>query len=404
VSELLVLKKKDKQVSGNGFIPLTRPTLPDLNEVMDMVQASYRSGIVTVGRLVDVFEREIQTFTGASHAVSVASCTSGLMLSYAALEAPEGSEVVVPSFTFAATVQAVIWNRLVPVFVDCLPGTLTMDPDEVRKAIGPKTVAICPVNVFGLAPDVDELEAISARDGIPLVFDSAQGLGSFYRDRPAGGFGLCEVFSLSPTKVITAIEGGVVTTNDKDFADRIRSMRDYGKGPDGQDMIFNGLSCRMSEFHAAVGILNLRNAASLISSRVRITCRYREKIAQFPGCSLQSWPADRSSTVNYCTIMIGDEAAVSRDDVYDLLTTRGIQTKRYFFPPVHLQTAIRSSPNRTVGVLPQTLFASSSSLALPLYSHIESNAQGRVLDALAGVFKARTCKGVPDGRRDGGLL
>ncbi len=266
-------------------LPIIRPTLPALEDVWNTVQESYNSGSVTVGKVVARFEAEVCCFCNVSHAVAMSNCTSGLMLSLAAMGFPQAAEVIVPSFTFAATVQAILWNRLSPVYVDCLPGTMTLDPAEVRRAIGPKTVAIVPVIIYGIPPDVDELEEISLSHCLPLVFDSAQGLGSTYRGRPVGGFGLCEVFSLSPTKVITAIEGGMVTTNNSALAEKLRSMRDYGKGPDGEDMLYNGLSARMSELHAAVGLLSLRNAENLIASRLSLIHRYRNRTQKPPRMS-----------------------------------------------------------------------------------------------------------------------
>ncbi len=263
---------------------------------------------------------------------------------------------------------------------------MTMDPAEVRKAIGPKTVAIVPVITYGLPPDMDELEEISRNHCIPLVFDSAQGLGSTYRGRSVGGFGLCEVFSLSPTKVITAIEGGMVTTNNRELAEKLRSMRDYGKGPDGEDMVYNGLSARMSELHAAVGLLSLRNAERLVTSRLTLIQRYRNRTQNLPGCRVQEFPEDRTSSGNYFTLLIGERAKADRDRVYQGLKGAGIQSKRYFFPPVHSQTAFRNRPHRVVGDLPHTWSSSSHSLALPLYSHMTETEQDRVLAVLESLL------------------
>jgi dTDP-4-amino-4,6-dideoxygalactose transaminase len=365
---------------------IIRPTLPDLEDFLSIVRESYASGMVTVGKLVGQFEAELSRYCGVEHAVAVSSCTSGLILGLAAMGFPAGAEVVVPSFTFAATVQAVLWNELTPVYVDCLPGTMTMDPDEVRKAIGPKTVAIFPVVTYGLPPDVDELEDIAQRHSIPLVFDSAQGLGATYRQQRMGGFGLYEVFSLSPTKVVTAVEGGVVTTNSGELAGKLRAMRDYGKGPDGEEMIFNGLSARMSELHAAVGLLSLRNAGNLVSSRLELIRRYREQTSSLPGCRVQEFPPDRTSSGNYFTLLIGEDARADRDQVYGALKDRGIQSKRYFYPPVHSQTAFRHRPLRLVGTLPHTWSCSRQSLALPLYSHMTATEQERVVAALEAVL------------------
>lgn len=196
------------QTSSLDTLPIICPTLPPLEQVMAMVRSSYETGAVTVGTVVARFEEQVCRFTGASHAVAVSSCTSGLILTFGALEFSEGAEVVVPSFTFAATVQALIWNRLTPVFVDCLPGTFTLDPERIAPALSSRTVAILPVGIYGLPPDIEELSWVSSRYGLPLIFDSAQTLGATYQGTPTGGFGLGEVFSLSPTKVVTAIEGG----------------------------------------------------------------------------------------------------------------------------------------------------------------------------------------------------
>ncbi len=351
-----------------------------------MVSEAYSQGSVTLGKVVASFEEEVAAFTRVQHAVAVSSCTAGLMLAFAALEIPDGAEVVVPSFTFAATVQSLMWNRLTPVFVDCDPGTLTIDPIEVERSLGTKTRAICPVTIYGLPPNMDELEALSEKHGIPLVCDSAQGLGSSYRGKPAGGFGLCEIFSLSPTKVITAVEGGLITTNDARLADKLRLMRDYGKGLDDQGMIYNGLSARMSELHAAVGLLSLRNADSLIGARHRLIDGYRDFAAQFPGCRVQELPEDRVSSGNYFALLIGEDARADIRTVFDALAQHNIRGKRYFYPPVHVQKAFQGSPYRVVGDLPNTCRASEEALALPLYSHMTADEQGRVCEVLREVL------------------
>lgn len=368
------------------FIPVFRPTLPPYEDFCLILNPSYESGIVTVGKTVENFETTALEYTGSKNAVAVSNCTSGLMLVFAALELSPNSEVILPSFTFAATVQALIWNNLIPVYVDCLPNTFTIDPAQVEKAITPQTSAIYAVNIFGLPPDVDELTNISARHGIPLVFDSAQGLGSVYKGKASGAFGQCEIFSLSPTKVITAIEGGLVTTNDDTLAVKLRSMRDYGKGPDGQEMIYNGLSARMSEFHASIGLLSLRNAEHLIGARMRLIQAYRDRLGTLPGCSVQEWPANRKSSGNYFTLLIGPKAKADRETVYQALWASKIQSKKYFYPPVHVQTAFKDRPHRVVGDLPNTWNVSRASLALPLFAHMTDEQQDRVCGVVEGVL------------------
>ena len=375
--------------SDQHFIPLTRPSLPDINNVLENLRESYASGTVTNGRLVKLFEEEVCRFTGARHAVAVSSCTSGLILALASKRFPAHSEVIVPSFTFAATVEAIVWNDLTPVYVDCLPETMTIDPGEVVRALGPDTAAVCPVNVFGLPPDVTSLTEISERYGLPLIFDSAQGLGSSFEGKASGCFGLCEAFSLSPSKVITAIEGGLITTDDTVTAERVKCMRDYGKSPDGDDMLFNGLSARMSELHACVGLLNLRRADALISSRVRLIRRYAERLANMPGCKTQQLPGDRTTSGNYFTLLVGEAASLPRDRLYEELKARSIYTKKYYAMPVHAQTAFRDRPHRIVGDLRHTWAATTESLALPLYGHLTDQEQDRVCDAIESLLGGR---------------
>ena len=142
-----------KVESMKELLPIIRPTLPPLREVAALLESSWESGIVTVGATVRAFEA-VCNLTGARHAIAVSSCTAGLMLVPRALHLPAGSEVIIPSFTFAATAQALVWNGLVPVFCDCLPRTCTLDPEDVERNVSPRTVAICPVYSFGLAPDM----------------------------------------------------------------------------------------------------------------------------------------------------------------------------------------------------------------------------------------------------------
>ena len=351
-------------------LPIIRPTLPPLSEVLTLLEEEWGVGAVTVGRLVKVFEEECRRQTGAQHAVALSSCTAGLMLVPRALRLRPGSEVIVPSFTFAATAQALVWNGLIPVFCDCLPGTCTLDPMDVERNLSPYTAAICGVAVYGLPPDIDRLLDIGRRAGLPVYFDSAQGLGATYKGQPLGAHGACEVFSLSPTKVVTAIEGGVFTTNDALLADRIRAMRDYGKDANGEDMIHLGLSARMSELHAAVGLWSLRHVHDLVNARSARIERYRRRLGELPGCRVQEFPGDRTTSGNYFVLFIEEGARRSRDDVHAWLKQAGIQTKRYFYPPVHEQSIFRRFPIRVSTRLTETRKVSREGLALPLYAHM----------------------------------
>jgi len=360
-------------------LSIIRPTLPSLSDVMQLVGPSWDSGTVTVGPTVRALEEEACIRTGARYTVALSSCTAGLMLIPRALGLPPGKEVIVPSFTFAATAQALLWNGLIPVFADCLPGTCTIDPEDVERNLSPDTAAICGVSIFGLPPDYEALLELGRRKGLPVYFDSAQGLGATYRGQPLGGFGACEIFSMSPTKVVTAVEGGLLTTNDQTLAERIRSMRDYGKDPvKGEEMHHLGLSARMSELHAAVGLLSLRRMGELVKARKELISIYRDRLGRLPGCWVQKFPADRTTSGNYFVLFITESAKRSRDEVYEALKAVGIQTKRYFYPPVHEQPLFQRFPKRVSVSLQHTPKISREGLALPLYSHMTLEEMNRV--------------------------
>jgi dTDP-4-amino-4,6-dideoxygalactose transaminase len=369
--------------SNMEVMPIIRPTLPAFRDFEELVRPGWEDGLLTTGSVVRAFEQEVCRRTGALNAVAMSSCTAGLMLAIRAMELPTGAEVIVPSYTFAATAQALVWNGLVPVFCDCLPDSLTLDPEDVERNLSPRTVAICPVYVYGGPPDIDPLLDVGDRHGLPVYFDSAQGLGAEYRGRKAGTFGTCEVFSLSPTKVVTAVEGGVICTGDSNLAVRLRSMRDYGKDPvDGEDMMYLGLSARMSEMHAAVGLLSLQRVDELVKARRLLIERYTSRLGQLPGCRVPAPPEDRTGSGNYFVLLIGPRARLNRDDVRATLKAQGIHTKRYFYPPLHEQALFRRVPCRFSDRLERTVVASREALALPLYSHMTLEQLDRVCRAV----------------------
>jgi len=348
--------------------PIIRPTVPEAGDLACEFGRIIESGIVTCGPRVAELERRAAEFLGAADCVAVSCCTSGLILAAKALGL--AGEVIVPAFTFAASAHALMWNGLKPVFCDSLPGTYNLDPDDVAGKITERTSAIMPVYIFGLPPDFDRLLPLAEERGLKVICDAAQALGASYRGRPAGSFGDAEVFSMSPTKVVTSVEGGLVAVRDREIARRLRSMRDYGKAADGCDMEFVGLSARMSELHAAVGLRCLAHCGELISRRAKLVALYRRELSGLRGVSFQDAPDDRTTTRNYMVIFVGGDAAMPRDSLCAALAERGIQTKRYFHPAVHEMSAYSELGAPYRGRLPVAERASRTGLALPLYSHM----------------------------------
>ncbi len=351
---------------NDRIIELSKPTLVDWNEVAPMFAEVWRTGLLTTGPFTADFERAAAQLMGVRHVVALSSCTSGLLLVVRALKLT--GEVILPSFTWASTGHALVWNGLTPVFADVVDGVYTLDPADVERRITPRTSAILATNAFGLYPDLDALRAVADRHGVPLICDSAQAIGARYRDRVGGGLCRVEIFSLSPTKVVTALEGGLVTTDDDDLARVVRGMRDYGKTPDGTDIESIGLNARISEFHSIVGLSNLRVLDRLLAARQASAARYRANLAEVPGLSFQEVPAGYRSSYSYFMVFL-DEKRYRRDDVWRRMAEMHTQTKRYFYPAVHQLSSYAALPPPQPA-LPVTERASRTSLALPMYSHL----------------------------------
>ncbi len=348
------------------IIPLMRPTLAPWKDVAERFQRVYESGSLTLGKYTRELEKQTARRFQVSDVVALSSCTSGLILAMQAMKL-EG-EVICPSFTWASTGLAAVWNNIRPVFADCTPGTYTVDPEHVKSLITPKTSAVIAVNVFGLYPDMDALKEICAEADLRFISDSAQGAGATYKGRVGGGLADVEVFSMSPTKVLTAMEGGLVTTNDAKLAGAVRQMRDYGKSPSGRDIELLGLSARMSEFHAVTGLSNLERLDTLLARRLAIFDRYYRGLSEIAGLKFQTIPEGYTSSGNYLVVFL-DTDRYDRELLMDRLEALGIATKRYFEPPMHLQKAFAEFS--TGCKLPVTELASKSALALPIYTHMD---------------------------------
>ncbi|MFA5197606.1 MAG: DegT/DnrJ/EryC1/StrS family aminotransferase [Patescibacteria group bacterium] len=358
---------------------IIRPTLFSPADMGAEIEEIFSTGNVTVSKYGALFEKKCRKYLGVKEAVAVSSATSGLMLAVKALGLK--GEVIVPSFTFTATVHSLIWNGLTPVFVDCEEGTYNIDVRDVERKITAKTSAIVPVYIFGNPPRIGELAKIAKKHGLKLVFDSAQAFGAEYGGVRAGGFGDCEVMSLSPTKVLTAIEGGLVTTNNIKLAEYLRRARDYGKR--GEDVECAGLSARMSELHALVGLKNLDHVKKCLKIRRDLILLYQKLLKNVNGIGFQDVLPGNKSSGNYMVVFIDEKwFGISRDMLYEALKAENIETKKYFYPAVHMQKAYRAFRKVYQGKLPVTEKASRTGLALPLYGHMKPVSVEKVCRAI----------------------
>lgn len=362
-------------------LPFVRPTVPDFARVAARVEEGYARGMLTNGPIVREFEAAAAERLGVPHVIAVSSCTAGLMLVLRSL-APNGP-VVLPSFTFSASAHAVAWNGLEPRFVECDAASFQVDPASAAARLD-GAGALLATHVFGSPCDVEAVEALAANAGVPVMFDAAHGFGGSRAGRAIGGFGAAEVFSLSPTKVVVAGEGGVIATRDDALAADLRIGRDYGN-PGNYDTQFVGLNARMSELHAAIGIESLAGLDERLEQRRHIVSRYRSGLAELPGVAIQHIDAGDESTYKDFTIAIDEDSfGLSRDAVVQALRVDGIDTRCYFSPPVHRQHAYRDVEPYD---LPITDAVSARVVSLPIYASLTDRDIDAVTRVLASLHR-----------------
>lgn len=363
-------------------IPILRPTLPDIKTLMPRLKKSFQSGQVTNASNVREFEALAAEYLGVKYCVAVSSCTSGLILVQKCLGLK--GEVIVPSFTFHATVHSLLWNNLTPVFVDCRQDTFNIDEEKIECLINKNTSAILAVYLYGNPPCMEKLQRIASKHNLKLIFDAAHAFGSEFKGIKAGGFGNAEVFSLSPTKLLITGEGGLVATNDKLLSDKLKIARNYGD-PGNYDCEFNGLNARMAEFNAILGIEGLKIVDKKIKIRNRIAKFYTEFFENYNGISFQKIEKDNLNTFkDYSIVMDPDVLGINRDIVATALEKENIITKKYFYPPVHMQKAY--SPYNKIP-LPTTERLSNRVLSLPIYCSLSHKTIERICHAFDRVLR-----------------
>ncbi|MBC7220201.1 DegT/DnrJ/EryC1/StrS family aminotransferase [Candidatus Bipolaricaulota bacterium] len=260
-------------------MPMSAPDISeeDVRAVAEVV----RSGRLALGPQTEEFERLIAEYVGAKHAVAVSSGTTALHLVVRALGIGPGNEVLVPSFTFAASVNVILYERGTPVFVDIEPDTYNLDPEDLARKITPRTKAILAVDVFGHPAEWDAILRIAGKHGLRVIDDACEALGAEYKGKKLGGFGDAATFAFYPNKQMTTGEGGVVVTDDAELASLCRSLRNQGRGEMGSWLEHErlGYNYRMTEMSAALGVSQLARIEALLAKRDRVARMYSERLS-----------------------------------------------------------------------------------------------------------------------------
>ncbi|GAA0702322.1 aminotransferase class I/II-fold pyridoxal phosphate-dependent enzyme [Kitasatospora atroaurantiaca] len=366
-------------------LPLTRVQVPDREALLGRLGGILDSGQLTNGRTVAELEEAAAELLEVPHVVAVSNCTAGLMLVLQAAGVGGGRPVVMPGFTFSATAHAAHWAGGTPLFAEAREQDITLDPAdaEARLKSADRPAALMATHVYGTPCQVEELQRIADTAGVPLVYDAAHGFGSSRQGVPVGGFGLAEVFSMSPTKVAVAGEGGLVATRDGALAATLRTARDYGN-PGDYNTLFPGLNARMSELHAAVGLNWLAVLPERVAHRGALVAEFAAAVAGLPGLRLAlPEPGDVSTFKDLTLILDSEHFGLTADQLARALKAEGIDTRRYFHPPVQRQQAYAHLGQ--ADALPVTDRLAAAVLTVPLWSHMDAATVRRTAEAVVRI-------------------
>jgi dTDP-4-amino-4,6-dideoxygalactose transaminase len=342
-------------------IPLSRPSLPPLEDYVALLRESWEDGALSNGGPhVQRLEEACAACGGFGNAVATASGDLALTLAVAALELPRGARVLLPSLTFASTLNAVLWNGLRPCFVDVDPATFCLDPDAVAEALADGAELVIATHAFGAAADLPALERLAADAGAALLLDGAHAFATRLDGEHVGRRGTATAFSFSPTKLVTSGEGGVVATADPALAEGIRLRRAYGRDGATEQVHAVGLNAKLSELHAALGLLGVARVEDEVAAREPLVARYAQLLGGLPGVALQGVSAGERHGCTYLAVDLGPY----RDEVAERLAAAGIQSRRYF-APLHAMTPFAGLERAP---LPVTERLGGSLLCLPLFS------------------------------------
>lgn len=361
-------------------IYVTRPELPALEAFIPSLKKIWDSKILTnSGPFHEELEQKLCDYLGVKHIALFANCTIGLVTALQALRIT--GEVITTPYSFVATAHSLLWNGIKPVFVDIDPETFNLDPRRIEAAITPQTTAIMPVHCYGHPCDVKRIQAIADNYGLKVIYDAAHAFGVKDNDGSVLSHGDLSVLSFHATKVFSTFEGGAIVCPDEKIRQRINHLKNFGF-VDEVTVVAPGINGKMSEFNAALGVLQLQGIDKALAKRAAVDRRYRSGIAGLRGIRCLPPPTEARANYAYFPILVEPDYPLTRDELYLKFRERNIFVRRYFYPLITDFPMYRGLPSAAHDNLPVARRTAEQVLCLPIYPDLPLKQVDRIVDLL----------------------
>jgi dTDP-4-amino-4,6-dideoxygalactose transaminase len=361
-------------------IYVTQPSLPPLEEFIPYLEKIWENKVLTNGGpFHQQLEKALCEYLGVEH---IALFTNGTIALITALQVLGiRGEVITTPYSFVATSHSLLWNGIKPVFVDIDSNTLNIDPAKIEAAITPETTAIMPVHCYGHPCDVDAIQKIADTYNLKVIYDAAHAFGVNCHCGSILNHGDLSVLSFHATKVFNTFEGGAIVCPDAQTKLRINQLKNFGF-VDEVTVEAPGINGKMSEFNAALGLLQLNSLDEAIEKRQMIDAQYRQGLADVKGIRCLPDAGEKVANYSYFPILIEADYPISRDELYQKLKDQGIFARRYFYPLISDLPMYRGMPSAHRDNLPVANDAAFKVLCLPIYPALSNEEQTRVVEAI----------------------
>ncbi|WP_411877832.1 DegT/DnrJ/EryC1/StrS family aminotransferase [Polaromonas sp. YR568] len=363
-------------------IYVTQPYLPPLEEFIPSLREIWDSKILTNGGpFHQQLEKALCEYLGVKHISLFTNATIALVTALQALRIT--GEVITTPYSFVATAHSILWNGLTPVFVDVDPVSLNLDPAGIEAAITPRTTAILPVHCYGYPCDVEAIHKIARTRGLKVLYDAAHAFGVKFHGESLLNHGDLSVLSFHATKVFNTFEGGAIICHDAETKQHIDRLKNFGY-VDEVNVQSSGINGKMSEIHAAFGLLQLKHVGTALQKRRAIDVRYRSALASIKGIQvLQPETHQQETSFSYFPIRVQGSYPLSRDALYQKLKDRNIFARRYFYPLITQFPPYQQFPSALPANLPVASQAAEEILCLPIYPDLQSEQVDAIVELIA---------------------